>query len=66
VGGLNFALEPLRIDGRAHFGRQDLDDHLPPQPGFLGQEDTTHPPAAQFLEEAVGVTDCGLQARFEP
>jgi hypothetical protein len=64
-GELDFPLEPLGVDRGAHFGRQYLDDHLPPQPGFLGQEDTAHPTATQLLLNAIGVSKGGLEARFE-
>ena len=60
-GELDFPLEPLSIDRGPHFGGQDLDDDLPAQPGFLGQEDTTHPPATQLFLDAVGLADGGLK-----
>jgi hypothetical protein len=63
-GELDLALEALDVDGRARLGREDLDDDLPAEPGFLGEEDTAHP-AAQFLQDAVGPAEGGLEALLE-
>ena len=64
-GELDLPLEALDVDRGAHLGRQHLDDHLPAQPGFLGEEDAAHPPAAQFLQDAVGITQSSLQPGLE-
>jgi hypothetical protein len=64
-GELDLPLEPLDIDRGTHVGREQLDDHLASQPGFLGEEDTAHPSAAQFFQDAVGITQSGLQPGLE-
>jgi hypothetical protein len=64
-GELDLPLEALDVDRGAHVGREQFDDHLPPQPGFLGEEDTAHPPASQFFQDAVGVTQSSLQPGLE-
>src|SRR5262249_29385210 len=62
---LDLALEPLGIDAGAHFGWEDLDDHLAFEPDLFSQEDTAHPPAAEFLADAVGVPDYACKPRQE-
>jgi hypothetical protein len=64
-GELDLPLEPLDVDRGAHVGGEQLDDYLAAQPGFLGEEDTAHPSASQFLQDAVGITQGGLQPGLE-
>ncbi len=64
-GELDLPLEALDVDRGAHIGGEHLDDHLTSQPGFLGEEDTAHPPASQFLQDAVGITQSSLQPGLE-
>jgi hypothetical protein len=64
-GQLDFALEALDVDRGPHLGRQHLDHHLPAQPALLGEEDTTHAPAAKLLEQAIAFADCGFEAGLE-
>ena len=64
-GEEDFALEPLRVDAGAHLRRQNLDDHLAAEPGFLGEEDVAHTPAAELALDAVGVAYYALEAGLE-
>ncbi len=64
-GELDLPLEPLLIHLGGHLGRQHLDDHLARESDLLGEEDATHPAAAQLALDAVGVTQGGGEAGFE-
>ena len=54
-GGLDFAQEPLGADDGGELRPQHLDRHLPVMPQVLGEVDRSHPPLAEFVEEAVAV-----------
>ncbi len=58
---LDLAVEPLDVDARAHLGRQHLDHHAPAELDLLRQEHAAHAAAAQFLVEAVGAAQGGLE-----
>jgi hypothetical protein len=54
---LDLALEPLDVHRGTHLGRQELDDDLAAEAGFLGQEHAAHTAAAQLPQDAVLVAD---------
>ena len=62
---LDLAFEPLDVHRGAHLGRQELDDDLAAEAGFLGEEHAAHAAAAQLLQDAVLVADRSLKPFLE-
>jgi len=60
-GELNLAAEPLGVHPGRHLRGQHFHHHLPPELTLLGEEDTTHPAAAELVFDAVGVAEGILQ-----
>jgi hypothetical protein len=50
---LDFALEPFDVDARGQFGREQLDDDLPVESLFVGDEHLGHAAATEFALEDV-------------
>ena len=60
-GEFDFALEPLRTNGRRQFRMQDLDRYLAIVPQVLGEEDRGHATATKLAFDAVLVRDARLE-----
>ena len=60
-GELDFPNEPIPVDTGRQVRRQDFEYHTAPQGCVRCGKDATHPPAAQFLVEAVGRAHGGLE-----
>ena len=64
-GEPDLALEALDVHRGAGLGRQHLDHDLAAEPDLFGEEDATHPAAAQLPQDAVGVPEGGLEALLQ-
>jgi len=64
-GELDLALEPLDVHPGGHLRWEDLDDDVPTEAHFLGEEYPAHPPAAQLLLDTVRIADRRLEAGLE-
>ena len=59
-GDPDLAHEPLRTQPLGELRRKQLDDHFPPERGFLSEEDARHAATAELMLERVGAGErCG-------
>ena len=60
-GEADLEIEAVHAQRCRHLRREHLDDDLPVEGDFMGQEHARHPAAAKLALDAIARSKCGLQ-----